>query len=104
MDVKNLDGWTRLWIVIAVVWMLFVSVWGAYEYHVGGLFPSLFFLEFVAQPPAETQPLNGPMLRFVPVDTIFHWGTFFSWLLIPVFLGAGLVMALKWINAGFKKQ
>jgi hypothetical protein len=94
---KNLGGWTRLGIVLTVLWTLVVLIELWIEFKQGP-----FGLGLLTDTVETGEPISSLGFRdSIPVDQVLNVGKFSSVLLIPVLSMWVLGLAWAWVRAGF---
>lgn len=94
----KIGGWTRLGIVVSVLWIALALMTACYEFFMNAPFGEFMFVRFID---------NGPPIgRFNPVRAELDMGrlTLISLAPIAVFWFSGFVTwrAFRWVKAGFE--
>jgi hypothetical protein len=97
--IRRLNGWTRLGIVLTLVWFLVVGCELFYEYSVGPWGPLLI---------TDMQETGEPVLaegggKLVPVNQVINISRFAAFLIFPIVLMWAFGVACAWVLAGFRR-
>jgi hypothetical protein len=113
----RLGGWSRLGVVLAVLWAAVILSRVAYEYHTRTPYDDVFVNwvweptgnDYAIQFPPRDQPLTLgsplPLIASAPVHASLRYGAIAIWLLLPPtglwLVIVGLYRTMRWIRAGF---